>query len=96
MYRFFESENAKFDASMRNWGFALQLSGENRDELDVCGVDEANSGGNWATIAPSITWQAKRWGVFLSYGIPIINEPNGFQDDRDDRISFGVRRSLGR
>ncbi len=78
------------DAAVR-WGLVLELNGLWRDKLEENGETERNSGGHWLNLAPGLTASGKHWTGFANVGFPIVNEPNGDQDEQDWRFLIGFR-----
>ena len=51
-----------------------------RDRID------ANSGGHALYLSPGVSVAGDRWIFSTSLGVPVIDDPNGNQDERDFRF----------
>jgi hypothetical protein len=78
------------DAPLR-WNAVLELNGLWRDRQDIGSETLRNSGGSWLELTPGITLSGARWTAFANVGLPIVNEPNGDQDEHDYRFLLGFR-----
>jgi len=76
------------------WDLSLELNGETRDETEIAGVIEPNSGGTTVYVSPGIRISANGFSAFLSYGIPVVQDQNGIQTDVDSRIVLGLSLAL--
>ena len=74
----------------------LEINGEWHDKQKVRGGDEdhsgidPNSGGTVVYLSPGVRLSKDTWSAFVSVGIPIVNDLNGFQDDTELRLLSGV------
>jgi hypothetical protein len=73
------------------WTAVLELNGLSRDKQDIGSETNTNSGGNWVELTPGITLSSTGWSVFANAGFPIVNDPNGDQDEHDYRFLLGFR-----
>ncbi|MDH5277129.1 MAG: transporter [Gammaproteobacteria bacterium] len=78
------------DASLR-WNAVLELNGLWRDKQEIASETLENSGGSWLELTPGITLSSTKWTAFANVGVPIVNEPNGKQDEHDIRFLLGFR-----
>jgi len=78
------------DAPLR-WNAVVELNGLWRDRQDVGSETLENSGGNWVELTPGITLSSTTWTAFANVGIPVVNDPNGDQDEHDVRFLLGFR-----
>lgn len=84
------ARNALF-ASSNNapWTAVLELNGTRREHQKASGVSDPNSGGNTLYISPGVRYSGgKSWNTALSFGVPIVNDPNGYQTNPDYRIVY--------
>lgn len=72
------------------WGISLELNGETRRKNRVFGLSEANSGGTRIDLSPGIKVAYGKFGGFVSYVIPMIENQNGEQTDVDSRLVAGL------
>jgi hypothetical protein len=82
------------ESSNLKWRFAVEANGLWRDELTQGGEKEPNSGGHWVNLCPGIIVGRDNWSMFASYGVPVVNEPGGDQDEQDYRFQLGFRIGL--
>jgi hypothetical protein len=67
----------------------LELNGTRREKQFAAGVVDPNSGGNTLYISPGVRYSGgKNWNTALSFGVPIVNDLNGYQTDADYRIVY--------
>jgi hypothetical protein len=78
------------DAPLR-WNAVLELNGLWRDKQEIGSETLGNSGGSWLELTPGITLSGTTWTAFANVGLPIVNEPNGNQDEHDSRFLLGFR-----
>jgi hypothetical protein len=78
------------DAPLR-WNAVLELNGLWRDKQEIGSETLANSGGSWLEVTPGITLSGTGWTAFANVGLPIVNDPNGIQDEHDYRFLLGFR-----
>lgn len=69
----------------------LELNGEWRDRLDVGNRTDRNSGGHYLYLSPGISFDTQRWSLSASLGVPVIDDPNGDQDEREFRLLVGFQ-----
>jgi hypothetical protein len=84
------ARNALF-ASSNNapWTAVLELNGTRREHQIASGITDPNSGGNSVYISPGVRYSGgKNWNTALSFGVPIVNDPNGYQTNPDYRIVY--------
>ena len=81
------------DSSL-DWRVVLEANGLWRDRLSEAGEEKRNSGGHWLNIAPGIIASSERWSVFANVAFPVINDPNGDQDEQDYRFQVGFQFML--
>jgi len=74
-----------------DWSLSLEFNGEWRDKVEIGDMTEANSGGHWLHLSPGLSARGETWSVFASVGLPVIDDPNGYQDGRDYRFLVGVQ-----
>lgn len=72
------------------WEFTFELNGEQRWRDRESGARERNSGGNVIYASPGIRAALGRFSAFVSFGLPLVDDTNGFQSDVDYRIVGGV------
>jgi len=68
----------------------LELNGDWHERQRIGGVTDANTGGNVVHLSPGFRLSMDRWSGFFSFGVPIVNNMNGFQAEPDWRILSGV------
>jgi hypothetical protein len=68
----------------------LELNGEWHDQQVTAGVKDRNSGGNVVFLSPGVRLSVDKWSGYLSFGIPVVSEPNGIQPEPSWRIVSGV------
>jgi hypothetical protein len=68
----------------------LELNGEWQDNQVVSGAKDPNSGGNTLYLSPGLRFSKDNWSSFVSVGIPIINDLNGFQAEPEMRVVTGL------
>lgn len=73
------------------WDLILELNGEFKQKQDIDGIDDPNSGGNVLLLSPGtrLSWN-RRWTLFCSLGVPIVQDWNGIQNDLNYRVLTGV------
>lgn len=72
------------------WDLMLELNGEKRSKNKISGNKEPHSGGNTILLCPGIRACVGKFGGFLSFGFPVVDDQNGTQADIDRRILFGL------
>lgn len=73
------------------WDLLLELNGETRGKNKVAGEPQPHSGGSLLYLSPGFRLSfGAGWTAFLSYGIPVSQDPNGAQAKVDDRLIGGV------
>lgn len=84
------ARNALFATSNNApWTAVLELNGTYRDYQKTSGLIDPNSGGNTLYISPGVRYSGgKNWNTALSFGVPIVNELNGYQTEADYRIVY--------
>jgi len=69
------------------WDLILELNGEWREEVDIDGARDDNTGGHVLFLAPGVRYGAPQgWAAALSFGVPVINNLNGIQSEPDWRV----------
>src|SRR5438105_2816037 len=68
----------------------LEVNGEWHDKQVTAGVRDANSGGTVVYLSPGVRVSVDKWSGYVSFGIPVVNEPNGIQPEPSWRIITGV------
>jgi len=76
------------------WRLVVEGNGVWRDRLTHEGEQERNSGGSWLNLSPGIVAGRGNWSIFGNVAIPVINEPNGDQDEQDYRFQLGFQVGL--
>ena len=79
-----------------DWKAGLTVVGEQRERLEILGMSEANSGGRWLTVAPTLQWNRGPWSASVYYGHPVVDRAYGVQDERGEKIGLGLRYTPGR
>ena len=70
-------------------------NGETREENEIAGNKEENSGGTILYLSPGVRVSlGSGLNVYLSYGIPIVTDLNGEQSDIDYRLMSGISFSF--
>jgi len=78
-----------------NWDLILELNGEWKEKQKIRGTWDDNSGGHMILISPgSRLVIGKKASAFLSFGIPVLQDLNGIQDDTNCKVLFGMSFSL--
>lgn len=72
------------------WELMLELNGEQRGKDNVRGFDQANSGGNVVYLSPGLRLSYANISAFMSFGYPVVDDPNGWQPEIDFRLSGGI------
>jgi hypothetical protein len=73
----------------------LELNGTWRDQEEVDGETDPNSGVNVVYISPGVSViGAQGWYASLSVGVPIIKNIRGAQDDPDGRVFVSLGKSF--
>lgn len=88
-YRINADDRASYDTGVK-WDLMLELNGERRSKDKISGNADKHSGGNTIFLAPGIRISAGKFGGFLSYGVPIVENLNGKQADVDQRVTAGL------
>ncbi|MGZ4999679.1 MAG: transporter [Methylomonas sp.] len=79
---FAESNNAP-------WTAVLELNGTRREHQKTAGIVDPNSGGDTVYISPGVRYSGgKNWNTALSFGVPIVDNLNGYQTQSDYRIVY--------
>jgi len=68
----------------------LEVNGEWHDHQRINGKSDPNSGGNTIYLSPGLRLSMDRWSGFVSFGVPIVSEPNGLQPEPEWRIMSGL------
>ena len=73
------------------WDGMIELNGEHRGRDETHGHVNENSGGSLIYFAPGLrVGFAGKWSAFAQVGIPLLDDPNGFQHDTDFRVVAGM------
>lgn len=72
------------------WDLMLEINGEKRKKNKISGNTEEHTGGNTIFLSPGIRVSSGKFGGFLSFGIPVVENQNGKQTDIDKRILAGI------
>lgn len=73
----------------------LELNGEWKEKEEVRGIKDRDSGGNIVYLSPgSRVSFGKKFSAYLSFGIPVIQDFNGIQNDVDYKAIFGLGMQL--
>jgi hypothetical protein len=72
----------------------LELNGEWHDNQRIAGKSDPNSGGNAVYLSPGVRLSTGRWSGFVSFGVPIVSDPNGLQPEPEWRILSGASVSF--
>ena len=83
--------NSPWGGSNSKLNFILELNGEWRDSIEKSGAKDKNSGGDWLMLSPGVSFGSKRWSAFAMAGLPLIDEPDGVQDERKWRATIGFQ-----
>lgn len=66
----------------------VELNGEWRDFQTRNGVVNPDEGGHTLYVSPGVRFAGgSNWNVALSFGVPIVTDLNGFQEDPDYRLN---------
>ena len=77
------------------WDLILEANGEWKEKQKVRGTWDGNSGGNMLFISPGTRLIiGRKVSAFFSFGIPVLQDLNGIQDDVDYKTLFGFSFSL--
>jgi outer membrane putative beta-barrel porin/alpha-amylase len=69
----------------------MEVNGEWRDKEETRGEDDHNSGGNLVFLSPGMRVRASKFAsLAVSFGIPVVEDTNGNQDEPDYRIIGNV------
>ena len=69
------------------WDLVLELNGQWRDKQTASGIVDGNSGGNQLYFSPGVRFiGSSLWNIGVSFGVPLISDFNGTQDDLDYRV----------
>jgi hypothetical protein len=68
----------------------LELNGEWHAKETDDGIKDPNSGGNTIYVSPGVRLSMDKWSGFVSVGIPIVNDLNGFQSEPRLRVLSGM------
>ncbi len=84
------ARNALFATSNNApWTAVLELNGTRREHQKTLGVTDPNSGGDTLYISPGVRYSGgKNWNTALSFGVPIVDNLNGYQTESDYRIVY--------
>ena len=80
--------------SRLDWRLVIEANGLWRDKLNREGEKQRNSGGHWLNLAPGIIAGGDKWSVFANIALPVVNDPNGDQDEQDYRFQIGFQYGL--
>lgn len=69
----------------------LEAGLERRDESEVGGTDDPNSGGTTVTLTPGVQYVTKRWIVEAGISIPVVQDLNGTALETDYVVRGGFR-----
>jgi hypothetical protein len=72
----------------------LELNGEWHAREETAGVREPNSGGNVVYLSPGLRISSGNTAGFVSVGVPVINDVNGFQVEPSWRLLTGIAVSF--
>ena len=79
------------DHSHLKWDLMLELNAEHRDNNEVNGEQDDNSGGEVIFLSPGIRVSSSdNWSLFVSLGKSIYDDFNGRQTDVDYRLVGGI------
>ncbi len=77
------------------WDLILEANGEWKEKQKIRGTWDGNSGGNMLFISPGTRLIiGRKVSAFASFGIPVVQDLNGIQDDVDYKALFGISFSL--
>jgi hypothetical protein len=68
----------------------VELNGEWHDKQVTSGVADQNSGGTVIYLSPGLRLSYDKWSSYVSFGIPVLNEPNGIQSEPSWRLITGM------
>jgi hypothetical protein len=74
----------------QSWQAVLELNGEWRDNTEVDGSSDKNTGGNAIFGTAGLRWGLGVWSTYLSLAAPLHTDFNGVQSKPDWRFSTGV------
>ncbi len=69
---------------------SLGLNGQWWGEQDVAGERDGNTGGNVLFVTPGVRLTMDQWAGFVSVGVPVSVELNGYQSEPDWQLSTGI------
>ena len=72
----------------------LEFNGEWHGREETAGVREPNSGGNVVYLSPGLRLSQGNMAGFVSVGVPVINDVNGFQVEPSWRLLTGIAVSF--
>lgn len=69
----------------------LELNGDRREHVEISGSNDENTGGHTLYLSPGLrVGLAHKVSLFISVGIPIVNDLNGQQSEPDYRTIGGL------
>jgi len=75
--------------------FILEATGERHQKQTVLGIRDGNSGGALVFLAPGVRANFyDRFSVFVSAGIPVIQDLNGTQHETRGLFILGIGAGL--
>ncbi len=81
--------------SHMSWDFILEATGDWKGKQTVRGIKDENSGGTMILISPGVRMNYyDKWSVYLSAGVPILQDWNGTQHDASYRVLLGFNAGL--
>ena len=73
----------------------VELNGDWRDEAEIGGRDDKNTGGHLLYVSPGIRGSfGKGWSCSVSVGFPVVEDLNGAQSEPELRLLTGIAKSL--
>lgn len=78
-----------------DWDLILELNGEWKEKQKIRETWDGNSGGNMIFISPGSRLVIdKKMSAFMSFGIPVLQDLHGIQDDVNCKVLFGFSLSI--
>lgn len=68
----------------------LELNGEWSARQESAGVKDPNSGGHTLYLSPGVRLSGNNMSAFVSVGVPVVNDLNGYQAEPDWRLFSGL------
>lgn len=68
----------------------LELNGEWSAKQESAGEKDPNSGGHTLYLSPGVRLSGNNMSAFVSVGVPVVNDLNGFQAEPDWRLFSGL------